>query len=89
MLVQIRGMAIRISIKLGEAARTVQAGALIEAERHGRHGSHVHDHVIAYGLPDHSYYNADHDQFCVLPQHLHVSPAKKDSRVLSMPFSGL
>ena len=54
--------------ELGQAARTVQIGALVQADGYGRHGGHVHDHVVADGLPHHGNDDGGDDQFFALPQ---------------------
>ena len=54
--------------ELGQPPGTVQIGALVQADGHGRHGGHVHDHVVADGLPHHGNDDGGDDQFFALPQ---------------------
>ena len=54
--------------ELGQAARAVQIGALVQAGGHRGHGSHIHHHVIAHSLPDHSNDDGRNDQLFAFPE---------------------
>ena len=66
MLVQMRGDG--DLEELGQPPGTVQIGALVQAGGHRGHGSHIHDHVIAHGLPDHGEDDGGDDQLFALPE---------------------
>ena len=54
--------------ELGDPVSTIQGGAFIQGAGNRGHGSHVHDHVVADGLPDHGDNDAHHDHFLALPE---------------------
>ena len=65
--------------KLVDATCPLQIGRFIQRFRDGGHGSHIHDHVVADGLPDHGAgQTVNHDALIAQPvDGFRIRPAKQ------------